>query len=346
MRSSSERISDALWDGVRHEPPVAQAVAGPRSWYLSRIYHPVIRARRERIWAHRSPEPWLSVQWLMERAAGEHPDREYLRYDGLPGQHSYDKAFEAVREGCCDPPFLFVAGYSRSGTTSVQNLVLNRFAAHLPPGRWSDPDHPLRLWWYPKHRAQAAARIAAVGPDDARVVVCIRPFVDAAGSLAIYTGRAHPELVSADWVQEQLDSWTEMAAVCDIPGVVVLTFDTISTAAPSAVATAIADELGIESGSMDPRTTWSDVYREGISPEVLDDPRLSNLPHSQRSSIGGAVRSRVHELVGRRLGEVEETYARAAANALCIRSAEGLDAGFAPDEAGPHHDDQRSSATT
>lgn len=62
------QLADALWDGVRHTPPLPPAGDGLRGWYLGGPYATVVERRRQRVWQHRRTEPWLTTQWLLERA--------------------------------------------------------------------------------------------------------------------------------------------------------------------------------------------------------------------------------------------------------------------------------------
>lgn len=308
---SSREVADALWDGVRHATPLARADGGWRAWYLNGPYARVADRRRSRVWAHRSAEPWLTVQWILERGA---TPRSRLRFEGFPGEHSYEAAYRAVAEGRFDRPFVYVAGFSRSGTTSVQNVVLAAFPDHVPPGSWSDPDHPLRLWWYPKHDVAVARRIAACAPNVARVVLCVRPFVDAAASLALYEGITDSADVTREWVTERAAEWQGLADLAQAPGVVTVPFGALSSSSPAEFAAALADRLGIPaSAGIDPTTSWDEVYTGRISPEELDNPYLSNLPHGERPVRTARLRDRVVELLGSAADELEDAYAEMAA---------------------------------
>jgi hypothetical protein len=308
VKNHAQSVADALWDGVRHEPPLASADAGMRSWYLRRVYHPVVGRRRERVWARRSPEPWLTAQWLLERSAGQRTDRGYLRFEGLPGQHSYDQAYRAVSLGRYEPPFLFVAGHCRSGTTSLQNLVRTAFPAHIPPGEWDQPGHPLRLWWYPKHNDQTAARIASIGASSAVSVVAVRPFAEAAASLAAKDGFTSPQELTAEWVDAQVSLWTSMAAVTRLPGAVAVAFDMMRRHSPAVVADALADRLALPRPGMAEATSWEDVYHGGISPEVLSHPQVSHLPHADRQVLTRTLYDGIVAIVGRDLEALDRLY--------------------------------------
>lgn len=302
-------LADALWDGVRHFPPIPTATGGLRGWYLSGPYASVVAHRRRRVWRHRSPEPWLTAQWLMDRLGGGATPRSSLRYEGLPGRHSYESSYRAVAEGRFTAPFVFVAGFGRSGTTSVQNLVLAAFSEHVLPGVWDGPGHPLRLWWYPKHNAAVARRIAGVDPAVARVVVCVRPFVDSAASLALYCGLTDPDAVTSRWVRERAAEWRRMADVACEPGVLSFPFAWLPSISPVEGASFLAEHLGID---MDARlgadTTWDDVYQGRISREELDNPYLGNLPHADRPVLTERLRDRIADVIGSDTDYLDETY--------------------------------------
>ena len=308
MKAHAQAVADALWDGVRHEPPVASADSGVRSWYLRRVYHPVVVRRRQRVWSRRSPEPWLTAQWLLERSAGQRTDRDYLRFEGLPGQHSYDQAYRAVSLGRYEPPFLFVAGHCRSGTTSLQNLVRTAFPAHITPGEWDAPGHPLRLWWYPKHNDETATRIARLGPSAAVSIVSVRPFAEAAASLAVKDGFESPPDITADWLDEQVGLWTRMAHVTRLPGAIAVAFDMMRQHSPVVVADALADRMSLPRPEMAESTSWEDVYHRGISPEVLSSPQESHLPHADRRALTRTLQDRITELLGPAAVEIEDLY--------------------------------------
>ncbi len=300
-------LADALWTGVRHTPAIPTASGGLRGWYLDGPYAFVVGRRRRRVWGHRSPEPWLTAQWVLDR--GSTP-RSVLRYEGLPGQHSYEDAYRAVAAGTFAAPFVFVAGYGRSGTTSVQNLVLASFGSHVPPGSWDAPDHPLRLWWYPKHNAAVAGQIADLDPAVARVIVCIRPFLESSASLALYRGITEPDQISAEWVAEEASQWRRMAEVARQPHVVPFAFDLLPTTSPQDAAQLMAERLGIAPDArIDPTTTWDDLYVGRISPEELDNPFIGNLPHAQRPRLTARLRDRISALVGSAAVELEDAYA-------------------------------------
>lgn len=306
---STRALADALWDGIRHYAPIASSSGGLRGWYLSGPYAGIVARRRARAWQHRSPEPWLTLQWALDRAAGGAVTRTSLRYDGFPGQHSYEDSYRAVADGQFSPPYVYVAGYSRSGTTSLQNLVLAAFPDHVQPGRWDGPGHPLRLWWYPKHNDDIARRIAALDPAVARVVLCVRPFVDSATSLALYTGLHDPAEITSEWISSSAVEWQRLAELATEPRVVSVPFSWLSSVTPAECAAFLSGELGIAAApGVDETATWDDIYAGRISPEELDNPYLSNLPHDDRPALAGPVRERIVDLVGRQAERLEETY--------------------------------------
>lgn len=306
---STIALADALWDGVRHHSPIPSASGGLRGWYLSGPYASVVARRRARIWRHRSPEPWLTTQWLLDRAAGGRTTRSSLRHDGFPGQHSYEVAYRSVADGRFDAPFLYVAGYSRSGTTSVQNLILAAFDDHVPPGQWDGPGHPLRLWWYPKHNPHVARRIAGLGTDVARVVLCIRPFVDSAASLALYNGLQSPDQITPQWVDWNAHEWRQLAEIAVEDHVVCFPFAMLPGLTPAEGTSFLAEQLGVDPDRpVDRETTWDDIYTGRISSEEIGNPHLGNLPHVERPALTERLRDRITDLVGSRAELLDDTY--------------------------------------
>lgn len=307
-------LADALWDGVRYYPPIPTADQGLRGWYLSGPYAEVVRRRRERSWRHRSGEPWLTLQWALDRAGGSPLSRADLRYEGFPGRHSYEDAYRRIARGQFRAPMLYVAGYSRCGTTSMQNLVLAAFSEHVPEGVWDGPGHPLRIWWYPKHDASVARRIADLDPGLARVVLCVRPFVEAAVSLALYTGFLNPDAVRAQWVAQQVAAWSTMTRVASAPTVVTVACGEIAAARPARLAELLASRTGLPiDASFDRDSSWASIYHGRISEEVVANPLLGNLPHAERPQLAERIRERIVDLIDVDQRRLEELYCEAVA---------------------------------
>lgn len=306
---ASAQLADALWDGVRHEPGLPSGGAGWRGWYLTNVYAGVARRRRDRVWQHRSPEPWLSAQILMDRAGGGRTKRSALRWEGFPGQISYEAAYAAVRAGQFTRPYLFVAGYSRTGTTSLQNVVMAAFPDHLQPGRWNDPDRPLWLWWYPKHQAHVARRVAGIDPSLCRVLVTVRRALPSMSSLAVHRGFERAQDVPASWISTEADDWQAMATVAALPGAHAVPFEFLTTSSPAELVDSLQASLGITPVAGAYReASWPDLHLAGVSPDVIDSPRHSNLPHAERVELPRLMAKRIAQVLGPRLDDLDGTY--------------------------------------
>lgn len=308
--SRCQDLADALWSGVRHEPPLPTAPSGWRQWYLDHVYGEVVRRRRRRVWSHRSAQPWLTTQWILMRSSGAQVALDDVRYEGLPGAHDYEPAYQDVRHGRFTPPYLFVAGYSRTGTTSVQNVVKDAFPRHLQPGGWNAPGHPLRLWWYPKHNVSVAERLADLGPDLVRVILTVRPAVSSLASHAVYRGFRGPEDLPDAWVQTEADDWLAMTEVGRRPEVLVVDFGLLTQWTPAMLSGWLAERLGLTPTVDDlAGQDWEQVSSAGISPDVIDDVQVSNLPHADRARLLETMSEHIRRTLGPRATELDEAFA-------------------------------------
>ncbi|MFN8172683.1 MAG: hypothetical protein U0R65_12575 [Candidatus Nanopelagicales bacterium] len=302
------QLADALWDGVRHTPPLPPAGDGLRGWYLGGPYATVVERRRQRVWQHRRTEPWLTTQWLLERAR---TPRSYLRYEGLPGQHSYEAAYRAVGAGSSSARSCSSPGSSRSGTTSLQNLVLAAFPQHVPRAAGQIPITRFGCGGTPS----TTPRSPSGGGHGGRPRDLVHPAVHRqCGVLALYEGRTDPADVTAEWVRAQEDSWSSLADLARTPGVVVIPFSWLASTSPVGVATYLSERIGVPAATaVDAGTSWDDVYRDRISPEELDNPYLGNLPHGERARMSGGLRDRIADLVGPGADRLDATYRSAIA---------------------------------
>jgi len=124
--------------------------------YRKHIYYPLRSWNLKNALLGRNKEPWITVQWLLEYAKGENRCRSQIAREGLIpiAKDSFAEVqseLMALGNGDHKNPLIFVAGYPRSGTSSLQNVVLAAFPDHLP--KPAEGKTPL-MWWELKHNAQ------------------------------------------------------------------------------------------------------------------------------------------------------------------------------------------------
>jgi hypothetical protein len=307
MRSGGrqhEQLSGYLREAMWSEPAPIAPGEGWRRVYRSLVYSRVDEARRRRLRAWRSPEPWLAVQGALDRLAGGPDVRDALRVEGLRGSRYYPEGTLSIARGEFAPPFLFVAGYPRSGTTSLQNLVLHHFSKHLPEGSWNEPPYSMNLWWYPKHDSRTAVAIGALDPEVARVLLAVRPAVDAMASSAVYQGWFDDE-----WVQEQVEAWRSMLAVAAGQSVITITFEQLTSGSPHDVATAIASRAGVAIDEPAEDEEWGSLYARGVQDGLVGSAERSNMPDPRRRSRLTAAKQGISgSLGGTLLAELDAEY--------------------------------------
>ena len=279
--SGSRVLADTLKTALWAEPERHFTGGRVSQWYQRHVYGAIISRRLRRIRAWRNPEPWLTIQVVLEALRGEPSRRNYLRGEGLPGGITYTAGVEAIANLEFQPPFVYVAGYPRSGTTSLQNLVLRSFKSHIPPGEWNVPPHSLRLWWYPKHEVGVARDIADMGSELTRVFLAMRPLEEALASYSAYSGDD-----SQSWIESQIPHWFEMAEMASHPNVMAIPFSTWQDNSPRHAAKILEKASGVAASYIPSElTTWQDIHFEGTSPDMMTLPTKSHLPNDQRKEF-------------------------------------------------------------
>jgi hypothetical protein len=307
-------IASALWGAWRQDAPLPEASPGLRGAYIREIYRPVVRRRRRAVWEHGSGEPWQTLQWGLEAVRGRGRSHSDTRLEGFPRfepgvRYGPEISYRGIVNGEYQAPFLFVAGYPRSATTSMQNLLLTAFRPHIPAGIWADPSCPLHLWDGPKHDPVTARRLASLGSQAALVLLCMRRFPDAVSSFALYYGRDDADAITPDWLNNEVERWLAMADLRDLPGCRVLDFDTITKDDPANVVRQLAGLLDMAtSPEFDARETGESLYVDGVSEDVQGRVDRGNLPNADRRMVSARIRERVLSLLGGRADELEAVY--------------------------------------
>jgi len=189
-------------------------------------------------------------------------------------------------------PFLFIAGYPRSGTTSLQNLIRVGYPEHIPSTqRASGPV----VWWGSKHDVRVANAMLSLGCDSARVLVAVRPFLDAASSWLIMDGGN----ANADWVWRQVKAWMAMLDMARSTPAIAIPFEALNSSNPAASLEWISDRIQIQpSQEFDASTSWSDLHERGVAAQNVGVRERSNLPHKERQRALPAARMQIEQVLG------------------------------------------------
>jgi hypothetical protein len=277
-RSQTQKLAEILRDAMWAEPPAQAARKSFMGIYDKYIYGVVKKRRLRKVKAWKNPNPWLTVQITLEWLSGSQNRKDYLRGEGLPGGINYADGYASIASGEFKPPFLFVAGFPRSGTTSLQNIVLRSFPDNLPRGTWGSPPHNLRLWWYPKHEVEVTLAIANLPSNVSRVFLAIRPLVDSLASFSVYSGTS-----DFDWCRENAERWFAMNSLYSHENVIPIPFEIWPKYSPTQIVRILEAAAHVPATSLPSESTsWNEIHRSGTSPDMLELPGRSHLPNSER----------------------------------------------------------------
>jgi len=264
--------------------------------YRKRIYDPMVRRSSERIFAHQNPEPFLSIRSALEFLAGQSWSRSENRYQGIVGGEATEREYQSFVSGAVRLPLILVAGYPRSGTTSMQTIVRAAFSRNIC--EIETVEDRFSLWEYPKHNSEAMARIMRSASDCSWVLVSLRSFLDCAASLAV--GRGGTELVD---VAHESQLWEAWLPLLSLPRAIPVSFHEISRLSPHEMAHAIARRTGVGIQSdIDVAATHKDLMLQ-LRKGVVDDFRQSNVPQASRSELLSEARQWVLSQLGQREAE-------------------------------------------
>ncbi len=303
--AAARRMADGLWSAMAVEPDEMPPSTGVRALWRTSVYQPLERASRRRILAHRSPEPFLSLRCATQAASGDGWRRSERRFQGVMGGEASEREYRMLVDGEVQAPLIMVAGYPRSGTTSLQTVVRAAFRHHIP--ELDTAEDRFSLWEYPKHTPTAIASLASGGGSDAAVVCAVRSFVDCAASLVVGRGGTH--LVDVAEEQARWEAWLGLYAISNVH---VIAFETIRASTPLALAGLVARLTGSEpEESISPDDTFAGLMH-ALGKGDPDSPQQSNLPAPRRAQALADARTWVLEQIGL------ETAARLAADYSAI----------------------------
>ncbi len=303
-------LADTLWDAMLIPPAFPPAGGGLLGVWRSRMYPALMRRQVHAVFAHRSPEPWLTINCLLRSMTGDGYQHRERRYEGLVGGGVTESEYKAVIDGQFRAPLLMLCGFPRSGTTSVQAVLRYAFASHVP--EIPSAHQRFSLWEYPKHDVQTAVTLASMPAADVRVIVAIRRFEDAVASLAV--GRGSLNLVD---LPLKVQRWNAWAQLCQGGSVTCLPFETITALRPRALAEHLRRAVDVEpEQEIDP--TWDyQTLMDAKGKGDTSSSRQSNVPDPARSAELAQVRQEVITWLGSdRLQDLRRTYDEVVASGI------------------------------
>lgn len=293
VTSDRERIqvADILWDAMRIEPEFASGGSGPMRVWRERVYPWLVTRQISAMSAHRSPEPWLTANCLMQAVSGDGFNRSARRFEGIVGGATTEFEYQALVEGKFSAPVIVLGGFPRSGTTSLQTLLRVMYPSRIP--EFATHEQRFSLWEYPKHDVLAMQRLSQSPDSQVRVVVASRRFEDAAASLCV--GRGSFDLVDLDLKVIRWQEWMNLALSGNVISV---PFEAISGLTPHQMARRIEALSGLESErEVSAGATYATLMSASGKGDT-ENPRQSNTPRADRKDELAGVRDEVIRRVG------------------------------------------------
>jgi len=250
--------------------------SGLRGTWQRLVYEPVVQNCYDAIAQHRNPDPWLTAKCALQFIHGDGFRRSARRFDGLVGGAQTEIEYQWLREGSIELPILMIAGYPRSGTTSLQTVVRTAFASHVPEVQ--SREHRYSLWEYPKHDTQAIGRLASRGPERVRVICAVREFTAAAASLIV--GRGSIDAVDIRVELQKWESWFEIYAEAST---ITVPFEVIAELSPARMGTLLAQLTAVAAEcSITESATYEQLMSKAGKGSVTN-ARQSNVPSTERA---------------------------------------------------------------
>ena len=302
----SHLIADSLWNASLTGAPALIKAAGLKGAYRSRVFHPIASRTYRLSCARRNPRASRPLMNFLERFAGVPASRTTRPYSHLLGGRESVSEYEGTKNQDYALPYVLVAGYPRSGTTTLQNLARNTYPSHFIEskilGRHS-------LWSAAKHEIQVAEDLAHLGTEEAVIFVAMRNFRDAAASLLVARGDNPTDL---HWEAQR---WRQWLALLGSPNIFPVAFEDVSRKSPYELSMQLAQlsQLKIEHRL---RTTDSHSQLYELARERdIPDHRKSNLPNAERRSLLSEARAYVDQSIEPRLlGELDDIYSKFVSN--------------------------------
>ncbi len=268
--------ADILWEAMWDPTWNAGDQVSGSTWYRRVIYEPLVQVCFRKIRAHKSPEPWLSFKCTLQALSGDGWFHAQRRYEGIMGGRETELEYQMLVSGKVAMPLLLVAGYPRSGTTSLQTVVRSAFNAYIV--EIPTENKRFSLWEHPKHNPSVIKRAVLAGKSSIRVIAVARRFEESAASLVVGRGGVH--LVNLD---KELALWESWLEVYNLEGVYPIAFSTITNSKPKQIAELISQITDVPPNiELAPDDTYSALMRR-LGKGDPDNPMQSNVPSELRS---------------------------------------------------------------
>lgn len=302
----SQLVAESLWNASLTGAPALVEATGLKGAYRSRVFHPIATRTYRLSCARRNPRASRSLMNFLERLAGVPASQTTQAYSHLLGGRESLSEYKGTENQDYALPYVLVAGYPRSGTTTLQNLVRNTYQSHFIEsktlGRYS-------LWTAAKHEIQVARELATLDNKEAVIFVAMRNFRDAAASLLVARGDNPTDL---HWEAQR---WRQWSALLGSPNIFPVAFEDVSRKSPYELSMQLAQlsQLKIEHRlkTTDSHSQLYELARERDIP----DHRKSNLPNAERRELLSEARAYVDQSIEPRLlGELDDIYSKFVSN--------------------------------
>ncbi len=296
----SPLIADALWSASLTGEPFQSDGAGLRGAFRSQIFHPLASRTYRLSSERRNPRASRALMHLLERLGGIPSTQTTHAYSHIVGGKESVGEYDATMKQTYVLPYVLVAGYPRSGTTTLQNLVRTIYPSHFveseTPGRIS-------LWQAAKHEIQVTQELSKFNSEEAVILMAMRNFRDAAASLLVARGGNPTDL---EWEAER---WREWSTLLGSKNVTPIVFEDVSRKSPHELSLQLAQRSHVELEiQLTAAHTHSQLYELARERDVSDH-RKSNLPNAERRQLLAEARAYVASSIEPcLLGELDDIY--------------------------------------
>ena len=296
----STLIADALWSASLTGEPFQSEGAGLRGAYRSQMFHPLALRTYRLSSERRNPRASRALMHLLERLGGIPSTQTTHPYSHIVGGKESVGEYEATRNQSYALPYVLVAGYPRSGTTTLQNLVRTIYPSHFVE---SETRGRISLWQAAKHEIQVTQEIAKFNSEEAVILIAMRNFRDAAASLLVARGSNPTDL------QWEAERWREWSTLLGSKNVTPIAFEDVSSKSPHELSLQLAQQSRVElETQVTAAHTHSQLYELARERDVSDH-RKSNLPNAERRQLLAEARAYVASSIEPcLLGELDDIY--------------------------------------